>query len=457
MTLAFGGCAFAPDVPKADLSVERSAAALEARTLVDPALHRFLVDNLGRDPGQTWDFESLCWVAFYYHPSLQLARAQWATARAAERTAHARPNPTLTLTPGYDFTHQPGVSPWMPSIGLDFLLPTNGKRARQQDMAAADADAARLAVYATVWQARSDLRKALADTTTAGRRAELLRRQSDVQHELLALLEQRFTAGSIAAADVSVTRTAWFRAEAAAADAANQAEVARAHLASALGVPAAALNGVELPEVPMAPAMNDEALTTAKRLALISRADVLGALAKYRSADAALALESAKSVPDIHLGPGYQWDQGLSKWTLGLTVELPIFNRNEGPIAEAVARRAEAAAQFNLVQSQALAAIETALAAQRAAEAQLRRAHALRDEVERQAAFVRQRQAAGAADRVELGSAQLDVATADATLLDAEAAAATASGQLEDALQVPFPHLAALADATRPALLIAHE
>ena len=33
--------------------------------------------------------------------------------------------------------------------------------------------------------------------------------------------------------------------------------------------------------------------------------------------------------------------------------------------------------------------------------------------------------------------------------LDAENAAAQASGQLEDALQVPFPHLAALADAAR--------
>ncbi len=50
----------------------------------------------------------------------------------------------------------------------------------------------------------------------------------------------------------------------------------------------------------------------------------------------------------------------------------------------------------------------------------------------------------GAADQVEVQTVRLDCATAAITLLDAETAAALAAGQLEDALQVPFPNLSDL-------------
>src|SRR5206468_6717230 len=109
----------------------------------------------------------------------------------------------------------------------------------------------------------------------------------------------------------------------------------------------------------------------ARRESLHARSDILAALAKYHAAQSALELEIAKQVPDFHLGPGYQYDQGPNKWTLAISFELPVFHRNEAAIAEALARRVEAAAQFTLVQSQAIAAIDAAVAAQTAAAAQL--------------------------------------------------------------------------------------
>jgi outer membrane protein TolC len=190
--------------------------------------------------------------------------------------------------------------------------------------------------------------------------------------------------------------------------------------------------------------MSAAALADARRESLRSRADVLAALAKYHSAHAALELEVAKQAPDLHLGPGYQWDQGPNKWTLAISFELPVFHRNEAAIAEATARRAEAAAQFELVQSQVIAAIDAAVAAQTVATAQLDRARALQAEVARQDERTRQRLAAGGADQVEVTTSQLDLANAETAVLDAETAAANAAGALEDALQIPFPHLAAL-------------
>ena len=82
---------------------EKTAAALAARSLNDDGLRRFLAQNLGHEPDPwplaLWNFEMLSWVAFYYQPSLEVARAQWSVARAAVQTAAARPNPTLSLTP----------------------------------------------------------------------------------------------------------------------------------------------------------------------------------------------------------------------------------------------------------------------------------------------------------------------------------------------------------------------
>jgi outer membrane protein TolC len=76
--------------------------------------------------------------------------------------------------------------------------------------------------------------------------------------------------------------------------------------------------------------------------------------------------------------------------------------------------------------------------------AQLRR---LAEEVRQQSARVEARVNAGDADRIELLNARIELGSAEAALLDADVAAAGAAGQLEEALQVPFPHLTAVANA----------
>lgn len=448
-----GGCATSPVPPAPPIVPGTAADAFAARSLDDPGLKRFLTDNLGRVPeGNAWDFEALCWVAFYYHPSLELARAQWAVTRATQRTAAERPNPTLTLTPGYNFTADPGVSPWLPAINLDFLFPNSAKRLRQQDIARADAENARLSVLVAAWQARSDLRAALAALATANRRHTLLEVQAEVQKKVLDLVVARHAAGAIPPTEVATARIAFVKAQSAALDATAQRDNARVQLATALGLPLSAISALP-PVVPtVAPAMNSETLATARRESLQSRADILAALAHYESTRAALALEIQKQVPDFHLGPGYQWDQGGNKWTLAFTTELPIFHRNESAIGEANARSRVAAAEFTAKQAQAIAAIDTAATANATALVQLEHAHQVEELLRAQGATVQKRLDAGGADQLEVETAHLETATADLDLAAAENAADLAAGQLEDALQVPFPHLAALTpvDAANP-------
>ncbi|HVU25646.1 MAG TPA: TolC family protein, partial [Opitutus sp.] len=303
------------------LSPDAAAAAFDARSLADPGLRQFLADNLGRAfPTSTpadWDFETLAWVAFYFNPALDVARAQWETARAAIATAGARPNPSLTVTPGYNTSARGGITPWLPAVGLDLPLETAGKRDRRADAARHAADAARQSVFAAAWQVRSELRTALVDFTGAQARAAALHTEADLQRDSAALLEQRLRAGAIAAPEVAAAQLAAVRAEADAAGADRAVPVARQRIASALGLPASALDGIALHAPASVAALTPEQLAAARRQSLQSRPDILAALASYAAAESSLALEVAKQTPDLHLGPGYQYDQGENKWTLG--------------------------------------------------------------------------------------------------------------------------------------------
>jgi len=220
-------------------------------------------------------------------------------------------------------------------------------------------------------------------------------------------------------------------------DAARQQAEARVHLAAALGVTVQALDGVTFSFDVFARAPAELPTADARRQALVSRPDILGALAEYEGRQAALQLEIARQYPDVHLGPGYQMDQAANKWTLGLSGLLPVFSRNRGPIAEAESRREETAAAFAGVQSRAIEEIDRGLAGYRAALAKIATADTIQADLQKQGQLAQAQLGAGEISKLDLGSIQLELATAELARLDAIVKAHQALGALEDALQSP--------------------
>jgi len=449
MTMALsGGCQHYVDEP---LDAGKTAAQLLDRSLANPALRSFLQQNVGRDfaewPVKSWDFETLNWVALYYNPSLQVARAQWAQARGGILTGAAWPNPTLTVAPGYDFNPSPGtISPWLPLVTLDLPIETAGKREKRMLQAQWLAEAAKQNVFVAAWQVRADLRQALIDWDAAGKRATITREQVSSQQRVLDLLQQRLNAGAIAADELSATRLALVKAQSDAGNAARTQGVARARIAAVLGVPLSALDGVDFAVDAIASGKNFSTgeLSAARAVSLQTRADIMAALANYQASQSALQLEIAKQYPDIHLGPGYQYDTGDSKWSLSIGADLPIFNRNEGPIEEAKAARVTAAAQVLALQAHVIALIDAASAANTAAVGSVDDLHKIDAELQKHLTAVRAQTEAGAADQLDYQTALLDVGAGELALIDAQSQAAAASGQLEDALQVPLANLSAV-------------
>jgi cobalt-zinc-cadmium efflux system outer membrane protein len=422
--------------------IEQNGAPFE----VPPSGGKDLSDPRKHDTPNNWDLDTLTLVALYYHPSLDVARAQWAVAQAGIKTAGQRPNPAADLAPQYTTNSPSGESPWVATLVFDGIIETAGKRGYRIEEAKAISESARLKLAAQAWQVRSGLRTSLLDYAAARQRIVLLQNVREAQQQLLKLLEGRLQAGAIAAGELVSQRVALIRTQADLADAQRQVVDGRAAVAQALGVPLQALEGHELSfDLSIAgirPAIRgQDALDTeeARRSALHRRADVLAALADYAASQSALQLEIARQYPDIRLGPGYEFDQGLHKWGLAVGADfLPLFNRNQGPIAEAQAKRAEAAARFLALQAQIIGEIDRALAAWAASRDQLRQIDTLLDTQRKNVQAVEAMVKAGAADQSELRTAQLEVATAESTRLDALVKVQQALGQLEDAMQLPF-------------------
>ena len=96
--------------------------------------------------------------------------------------------------------------------------------------------------------------------------------------------------------------------------------------------------------------------------ALHGRPDVGVALAEYATANAGVRLEVAKQYPDLTLGPGLLWDQGIPGWIVNVGLPSILSGRNRGPIAAAEARRAAQGARVEVLEDSVQEGIEGAIA-----------------------------------------------------------------------------------------------
>lgn len=433
------GCAHFQPRP---LSPVTSAATFEARSLSDPGLREFLTANhvTAPSPGKRWDLKALTLAAIYYQPALAEARGQLLAAQAAQITAGQRPNPSISLTPTHDAV--PGTtSPWIVPLALDWPIETAGKRGYRIAQAREHASAARWNLIGTVWQVRSRVRTALLNLYAARQLESLLAREVSAERKVVRMLEGQFAAGSVSSYIVEQAHVALNTTILAQQAASGQVRQARVQLAGALGVPPRALKHVRLSfqdfnEFPLRLTQPQ-----VRRQALLSRADVLAALADYAASQSALQLEIATQYPDIHLGPGYAWNPQLagdSSWSLGLGLTLPIMNRNQGPIAEARARRRLAAARFLSVQASAVDEIDGALAAYDSARQRVATATSLIAGLKKQLASIQAQAQAGELQPVDVANAEVAFDVGAQNQLQAQVAAQQSLGLLDQAVQSPL-------------------
>lgn len=444
---------------------------LRSRSLADPGLRAFIAANSttanltaansaaqsaagsttqpAQWPPQSLTLLQLTLVGYYFSPELDAARARVELAEAGVVAAGARPNPAVSLGGGYSNSPESAlVFHFLPSIPIE----TAHKRSYRILEAERQADAVRLELAEIGWRLHSRIRAALADHFFALRLRDLMQAEEGLRAESVAIYERRLAVGEVSRPDVAQARTEQMTAALARRAAESQVAETLTSLAAAVAVPVSALAGVQFEwgDFEDPPAEENVPLAAVQQAGLLNRVDVRRVLAEYAAHDAALRLEVARQYPDIDLNPAYDFDEGHHKFALGPALALPVFNRNQGPIAQAEARRKETGARFLSLQAQAIGEMEKALAQYRGALAEFRHANAQLVELQQtRERLARRAVAVGETDRLALADIRVQRAVAGRARLEALRKAQAALGALEDSVQQPLDAGVRLAEVPR--------
>ena len=435
-----GGCANYHAKP---LHPAAFARRFSQRSLTSTRLINYVKNEkikLAKQFPRRWNAASLVCAGWYYSPVLRVQRARLAVDRANMVTAAESPNPSVALSPTYAAKAGPGISPWILGFNFDIPIETAGRREDRMVQAKALTLAGRYDLGQIAWNLRKQIRVAIINYLFARKKVGILAQQAHTTELIQSLVKSRFKAGDISRPVYAASEIQARQAALALVAAKGLLRQRRIQLAGAMSLPAAALDDVRLSVsglLKLQP-MGAAAMKRLTRDALLNRMDIQSLLAQYRAAAAALKLQIARQYPNIHLGPGYSFNQGANEFTLGFSMTLPIFNQNQGAIGAAEARRRIIAAELDQKQTMVMTHIRTALSQYQSARQQWRAARAMERRSRRQARVARQVYKAGAESHLALAEAIFLRNTFVQTALQARFQAIAAQENLQDILEMPL-------------------
>lgn len=426
--LTCGGCAFMEAAPVAP-SVDTSSSYF-ARGFNNPELTALINKTLPQAQQGIWDIDSLTLAALYYNPGLISAADKLKLAQAGEITAGERLNPTLGFGQGRDNTL---MHPPLFDLNVNMPIEITDKRKIRIEQAQHLSKAAAYQFGASAWQVRSLVLHALIDIDAARTSARFYKKQADSLKALLDVFDARIAQGQIPSVTASQTHISYQQAVLSEKEADRLLAEAKTHLAAAIGIPAKALANIRIDTDFLV--RRKQPISISMEAALKENNTLLAALAEYKAAHSALQMELAKQIPDINIGPAYEWTGDGSKFTLGLSLTLPVFNNNEGAIAEGVSRRKLAADAFNALQADIIGKIETAQASLAAAHNKLATADNLLAAQRAKLDLLETQLKPGEASHLPLLLAQSEIYTSEIARHDAWVQVLNAKAALEDASQ----------------------
>ena len=274
-------------------------------------------------------------LAQAFHPAIAAAQHDLDAAGGAQLQAGARPNPELGL-----LVEDTRSATRATTVQINQPIELGGKRAarlavagRAHEQAAAGLAAARADAGATVAAAFDELLAAQAGMALAAATRAVAVRTGTVA-------DQRVAAGKASPVEATRARIGVAEAEAALAQAEGLVLAARRRLAATWGAPAPHFDHADGDLA--APARLPPVATLLARLEQSPRLAQLRGEADRRGAQ--VALERARRTPDITLSAGMKRDAqlGRDQAVFGVSIPLPLFDRNQGNVIEATSRAARA-------------------------------------------------------------------------------------------------------------------
>jgi outer membrane protein, heavy metal efflux system len=330
------------------------------------------------DPVQGVSSSDLVRRALASNAELAAARLDIERARARLRQAGLRPNPTIDFEQQRGVFNSPGES--TTSIGLAVPLEIGGKRQRRIDLARAEFEAAQAEVADRERRLANDVRSAYAEAMAAARELSITAELNAVDVQTARVVQARVFEGDAAPLELNLIRVEVERLRSRRALVAGRLQAAILRLKSLTGTPTTEplrlredLATTVLPDPPAS-------LEAAVEIALRTRPDLQLARLTEEVAQAGLRLARAQSLPDVTAFSRYSRSQSTFDETpiglltdrdklfaYGISISIPVFNRNQGAKAEAEAAIAQSQQRRQFVEAVVRAEVSSAYARYQAA------------------------------------------------------------------------------------------
>lgn len=284
---------------------------------------------------------------------LQAARYAVEIGRARLAQAGLLPNPRLDLSGRNDFAFK-NEGEYSSSVGISQQFPIAGRLLRQKDVARVDIALAQAEVEEAERRLAGEVAVDVYRLLVIDRQIQSRNELAGIEEKLAKATRDRFKAAEVSELDVNTVQLDLQRLSQERAVLQSQRQSLLISLNTLIGRPAAAalLINESLPET--------EALPSREQLqaqALLSRPDLRGAQLGADRAQAEKALAKAQRWEDWSVGLGLDQDklaiegappQSSSRAVgFSLSIPLPLFNRNQGQIAEAEASADQAKAHID--------------------------------------------------------------------------------------------------------------
>ncbi len=301
------------------------------------------------DPLQGTSSSDLVRRALASNGELAAIRIDIERARARLRQAGLRPNPTLDFEQMTGrFTGAAGESEI--SVGLAVPLELGGKRRRRIELAQAEFEAVEAEVADRERRLTNEVRVLYVEALATLRELGTLEELNDLDLQTTRFVQARVNEGETAPIELNQLRVEVERLRSRRALLEGRLQSALLRLKSLTGVPPAELlrlrEDIATPSLPTPPTSIDAAIDVALR----TRPDLRFARLNEEVARAGLRLARAQGAPDVTPFTKYSYGRSVfddtpvgvlrdrdKLLTFGVSVGIPVFNRNQGGKAEAAA------------------------------------------------------------------------------------------------------------------------
>ena len=345
------------------------AGPLDGNSLRQETQTKYLLDKTNAnvtpaaqpdDPTGTITLRDAVARALVNNPKLKAFSLDIRAAEARKLQAGLLPNPEIDLEVE-EFGGTGGLTGFdssQTSIQIGQLIELADKRSKRTHLAALEKDLAELDFKSKRLDVMSDAARAFIDVLAAQEQLSLSKELVDLSEKAFSTVAERVRAGQDSPVEETKAKIALSNTRIEFERAGKELVSARYQLAATWGSSNPAFEKVSGGFYYLSPAPSLEELA-----GLISQnPDMARWPAEKERSRAALELEKAKAASDIKLGGGVQYfdDGDDSAFILGLSIPMPLFDRNQGNVKEAMYMLAKTEEQRKAVETDLRAALAEA-------------------------------------------------------------------------------------------------